>query len=59
MFRMYFIVFVANQIIIMKSMYIHQKTITIPLLILAIGAIGAGFLNLPAILEEIILLILG
>ena len=48
MFRMYFIVFVAPT----KSdvQYVRtSKTITFPLLILAIGAIGAGFLNFPAI----------
>ena len=41
MFRMYFIVFVAPNHHIKVCLYI--KTITIPLLILAIGAIGAGF----------------
>ncbi len=48
MFRMYFIVFVAPNH--HDEHYVYtSKTITIPLLILAIGAIGAGFLNLPAI----------
>lgn len=48
MFRMYFIVFVAPNHHNEEYVY-TSKTITIPLLILAIGAIGAGFLNLPAI----------
>ena len=48
MFRMYFIVFVAPNHHDEEYVY-TSKTITIPLLILAIGAIGAGFLNLPAI----------
>jgi len=49
MFRMYFIVFVAPNH--HNSTYIYTpKTITFPLLILAIGAIGAGFLNLPSVL---------
>ncbi len=48
MFRMYFIIFIAPTK--HKSQYTYtSKTITIPLLILAIGAIGAGFLNLPTI----------
>lgn len=48
MFRMYFIIFVAPTK--HRSQYTYtSKTITIPLLILAIGAIGAGFLNLPTI----------
>lgn len=48
MFRMYFIVFVAPNH--HEADYVYtSKTITIPLLILAIGAIGAGFLNLPAV----------
>ncbi len=48
MFRMYFIVFVAPNH--HDEHYVYtSKTITIPLLILALGAIGAGFLNLPAI----------
>jgi len=48
MFRLYFIVFVApnNH----KVDYVYtSKAITIPLIILAIGAIGAGFLNFPSI----------
>jgi NADH-quinone oxidoreductase subunit L len=48
MFRMYFIVFVAPNH--HKKEYVYtSKTITIPLLILAIGAVFAGFLNLPTI----------
>lgn len=48
MFRMYFIVFVAPNH--HEADYVYtSKTITIPLLILAIGAIGAGFLNLPSV----------
>ena len=48
MFRMYFIIFVAPTK--HRTQYTYtSKTITIPLLILAIGAIGAGFLNLPTI----------
>ncbi|RWS51175.1 NADH-quinone oxidoreductase subunit L [Arcobacter venerupis] len=48
MFRMYYIVFVAPNH--HNEHYVYtSKTITIPLLILAIGAIGAGFLNLPAV----------
>ena len=48
MFRMYFIVFVAPNH--HDEHYVYtSKTITIPLLILAIGAVGAGFLNLPSI----------
>ena len=48
MFRMYFIVFVAptkHDVQYVRT----SRTITIPLLILAIGAVGAGFLNLPSI----------
>lgn len=48
MFRMYFIVFVAPNHHNEEYVY-TSKTITIPLLILAVGAVGAGFLNLPAI----------
>ena len=48
MFRLYFIVFVAPNG--HRKDYVYtSKTITIPLLILAIGAVGAGFLNLPSI----------
>lgn len=48
MFRLYFIVFVAPND--KKEHYVYtSKTITFPLFILAIGAIGAGFLNFPAI----------
>ncbi len=49
MFRMYFILFIAPNKHT-KSYVYTSKTITIPLLILAIGAIGAGFLNLPTVL---------
>jgi len=48
MFRLYFIVFVAPSPQRKKYVY-TPKTVTIPLLILAMGAIGAGFLNLPSI----------
>ena len=48
MFRLYFIVFVTPNH--HEEDYVYtSKTITIPLLILAIGAIGAGFLNLPTV----------
>jgi len=49
MFRMYFILFIAPNKHT-KSYVYTSKTITFPLLILAVGAIGAGFLNLPAVL---------
>ncbi|WP_321470007.1 NADH-quinone oxidoreductase subunit L [Halarcobacter sp.] len=49
MFRMYFILFVAPNKHTKHYVY-TSKTITLPLLILAIGAVGAGFLNLPAAL---------
>ncbi len=49
MFRMYFILFVAPNKHT-KSYVYTSKTITFPLVILAIGAFGAGFLNLPAVL---------
>ena len=48
MFRLYFIVFVAPSPVTKKYVY-TPKTVTFPLMILAMGAIGAGFLNLPAI----------
>ncbi len=48
MFRLYFILFVAPNKKINQYVY-TSKTITIPLLILAIGAFGAGFLNFPSI----------
>ncbi len=48
MFRMYFILFVAPNKHTTHYVY-TSKTITFPLLILAIGAVGAGFLNFPAI----------
>jgi len=48
MFRLYFIVFVAPSPIQKKYVY-TPMTVTIPLLILSIGAFGAGFLNFPAI----------
>lgn len=48
MFRLYFVVFVAP-----NGHDVHyastDKTITFPLLVLAIGAVFAGFLNFPAI----------
>ncbi|MDB4257430.1 NADH-quinone oxidoreductase subunit L [Arcobacteraceae bacterium] len=48
MFRLYFIVFVAPTK--SKKEYVYTpKTISLPLLILAMGAIGAGFLNFPTI----------
>lgn len=48
MFRMYFIVFVAPTK--HKVQYVYtSKTITIPLLLLAIGAVFAGYLNLAPI----------
>lgn len=49
MFRMYFILFVAPNKHTVSYVY-TSKTITIPLLILAVGAVGAGFLNLPTVL---------
>lgn len=49
MFRMYFILFVAPNKHTTSYVY-TSKTITIPLLILAVGAVGAGFLNLPTVL---------
>ncbi len=49
MFRMYFILFVAPNGRTENYVY-TSKTITIPLLILAVGAFGAGFLNLPTVL---------
>ncbi len=48
MFRLYFILFIAPSKHVAQYVY-TSKTITIPLLILSIGAIGAGFLNFPAI----------
>ncbi|MGB5867940.1 MAG: NADH-quinone oxidoreductase subunit L [Arcobacteraceae bacterium] len=48
MFRLYFIVFVAPTKSTKQYVY-TSKTITLPLLILAIGAFGAGFLNFPAV----------
>lgn len=48
MFRMYFILFVAPNKHDKDYVY-TSKTITIPLVILAIGAIFAGFLNLPSV----------
>ncbi|MGM0519674.1 MAG: NADH-quinone oxidoreductase subunit L [Campylobacterota bacterium] len=50
MFRLYFIVFVAPNKNRQQKYVYTSKTITIPLLILAIGAIGAGYLNLPTVL---------
>lgn len=48
MFRLYFILFVAPTKSEVKYEY-TSRTITFPLALLAIGAIGAGFLNFPAI----------
>jgi len=48
MFRLYFIVFVAPSPKQKKYVY-TPKTVTFPLVVLSIGAIGAGFLNFPAI----------
>ena len=48
MFRLYFIVFVAPSPETKKYVY-TPKTVTFPLAVLSIGAIGAGFLNLPSI----------
>ncbi len=48
MFRMYFIVFVAPTKHKVEYVY-TSKTITIPLLLLAIGAVFAGYLNLAPI----------
>ncbi len=49
MFRMFFILFVAPNKHLSNYVY-TSKTITFPLVILAIGAIAAGYLNLPAVL---------
>lgn len=49
MFRMFFILFIAPNKHLENYVY-TSKTITFPLVILAIGAIGAGYLNLPAVL---------
>ncbi len=48
MFRMYFILFVAPNKKIAQYTY-SPKTVTLPMLVLSIGAILAGFLNFPAI----------
>lgn len=48
MFRLYFIVFVAPNKETVPYVY-TSKTITFPLMILAVGAVFAGFLNFPAI----------
>jgi NADH-quinone oxidoreductase subunit L len=50
MFRLYFILFIAPNNNKDKKYVYTSKTITIPLIILAIGSIFAGFLNVPAIL---------
>lgn len=50
MFRMYFILFVAPNKKIGTPYVFTSKTITIPMFILSIGAIAAGFFNLPTIL---------
>ncbi len=49
MFRMFFILFIAPNKHTENYVY-TSKTITFPLIILAIGAIFAGYLNLPTIL---------
>ncbi|RXJ86325.1 NADH-quinone oxidoreductase subunit L [Arcobacter sp. CECT 8985] len=49
MFRLYFVIFVAPTKHVAQYTY-TSKTITIPLLILSVGAIAAGFLNLPEVL---------
>ncbi|OCL87632.1 NADH-quinone oxidoreductase subunit L [Aliarcobacter thereius] len=49
MFRLYFIVFVTPNKSDKKEYVYTSKTITFPLVVLAIGAIGAGFLNFPAV----------
>ncbi|AXX93303.1 NADH-quinone oxidoreductase subunit L [Malaciobacter molluscorum LMG 25693] len=49
MFRLYFVIFVAPTKHVAQYTY-TSKTITMPLLILSIGAIAAGFLNLPEVL---------
>ncbi|MFW2569172.1 NADH-quinone oxidoreductase subunit L, partial [Aliarcobacter butzleri] len=49
MIRMYFIVFVTPNHHEVDYDY-TSKTITLSLLILAIGAVGAGFLKLPSII---------
>jgi NADH-quinone oxidoreductase subunit L len=51
MFRMYFILFIAPNKKPTKPFIYTTPTITIPLLILSIGAIGAGFLNIPEALS--------
>jgi NADH-quinone oxidoreductase subunit L len=48
MFRLYFVVFVAPNKETVPYVY-TSKTITFPLLVLAVGAVFAGFLNFPAI----------
>ena len=48
MFRLYFVVFVTPNH--HKKEYVYtSKTITFPLVVLAVGAVTAGFLNLPSI----------
>lgn len=50
MFRLYFILFVAPNKHTGTEYVYTSKTITIPLLVLSVGAIAAGFLNLPEVL---------
>ncbi len=50
MFRMYFILFVAPNNHAGTEYVYTSKTITLPLLVLSVGAIAAGFLNLPGAL---------
>ncbi len=48
MFRLYFVVFVTPNH--HKKEYVYtSKTITFPLVVLAVSAVTAGFLNLPSI----------
>ncbi len=49
MFRLYFIVFVAPNKSGHEDYVYTSRTITFPLVVLAIGAVGAGFLNFPAV----------
>mgnify|MGYP003434298999 FL=1 len=48
MFRLYFVVFVTPNHHEKEYVY-TSKTITFPLVVLAVGAVTAGFLNLPSI----------
>ena len=51
MFRMYFILFIAPNGTPTRDYYEAPKTIGVPLFLLAIGAIFAGFLNVPSALH--------